>query len=413
MKPVLTNFCCLLGISTLVAQGPATSSFTVHEWGTFTSVSGSDGLTLLGAHHEEEALPDFVHGYDRIHKSGYSVKGCPVPLQGVTQKMETPVIYFHAGAPLRVKVAVEFKDGLTSQWYPEVEELVPAAITKGPPGFDLAEIQCSRVAWDVEVVPGATALTERFPKVDSKQPWSFAREVDAASVRVAGSRGKGEAEKYLFYRGLGRFQLPVRVAATKGGVVEFVNAGREAVPGLIVLEVGAAGGRYRLLPQVAGAASNACDLGAIPLRPVAQVVSELQQVVVEKLLLPQGLYADESRAMVRTWARSWFGKVGTRVLYVVPRAEVDRILPITITPTPTQLVRVLLGRIEFLTPELETDLESALAATSRSGSAGEALLHSVRSRLDRFFEPALRRVAASTKDGAVAGAAKKLLREFE
>ncbi|MCA8942848.1 MAG: hypothetical protein KDB80_09845, partial [Planctomycetes bacterium] len=64
--------------------------------------------------------------------------------------------------------------------------------------------------------------------------------------------------------------------------------------------------------------------------------------------------------MIATWSRSWFQGNGTRVIYVLPRAEVDRVLPLTIRPTPKQLVRVLVGRLEFIPPEIERRVERAL-----------------------------------------------------
>lgn len=36
------------------------SELVVHEWGTYTSVQGSNGKPLPGCHHGEESLPEFV-----------------------------------------------------------------------------------------------------------------------------------------------------------------------------------------------------------------------------------------------------------------------------------------------------------------------------------------------------------------
>jgi len=38
-------------------------AFELHEWGTFTTVSGSDGSFLTGLHVEEEELPSFVYSH--------------------------------------------------------------------------------------------------------------------------------------------------------------------------------------------------------------------------------------------------------------------------------------------------------------------------------------------------------------
>src|SRR6187399_1578592 len=77
------------------AQAPtAPDKLVVHEWGTFTSVQGSDGIGLEGLQHEEEALPGFVYSRSKVRecplrKQGY--KGLEMPATHVTQKMETPV----------------------------------------------------------------------------------------------------------------------------------------------------------------------------------------------------------------------------------------------------------------------------------------------------------------------------------
>ena len=56
--------------------------------------------------------------------------------------------------------------------------------------------------------------------------------------------------------------------------------------------------------------------------------------------------------MLETWRDSWFEE-GLRVFYVLPRAATDAALPLTIDPKPDELVRVLVGRVEVITPELE------------------------------------------------------------
>ena len=42
------------------------------------------------------------------------------------------------------------------------------------------------------------------------------------------------------------------------------------------------------------------------------------------------------------------------MFYLVPRAKTEELLPLTISPKPTELVRVLVGRHDFLTPEQES-----------------------------------------------------------
>src|SRR5262249_28234328 len=87
--------------------------------------------------------------------------------------------------------------------------------------------------------------------------------------------------------------------------------------------------------------------------------AELAEVMV-KQLTAAGLYEKEARAMVKTWDTAWFGEDGTRVLYLVPRGRTDELLPLTVEPKPDEVVRVLVGRHDFLTPEQEANAERQL-----------------------------------------------------
>jgi hypothetical protein len=102
---------------------------------------------------------------------------------------------------------------------------------------------------------------------------------------------------------------------------------------------------------------------------------------VEGTLVDQGLYPDEARAMVETWRDTWFEE-GSRLLYIVPRGFIDRILPLTINPAPTQIVRIFVGRLEIVTPATANAVETALA------SRDEATLK----KYERFLEPILQTI---------------------
>src|SRR4029078_10730906 len=88
--------------------GPNTESRLIaHEWGTFTSVQGADGVQLEWNPLVTTELPKFV--YDRGRPNGnprlarysdYASKGALVALQ----RMETPVIYFYSAKEQKVDV---------------------------------------------------------------------------------------------------------------------------------------------------------------------------------------------------------------------------------------------------------------------------------------------------------------------
>ncbi len=111
----------LLSIFTAGILG--TSAYELHEWGTFTTVSGSDGVLLTGLEREEEALPAYVRHHPGFMNhnpvfAGMPYKRMPIPARNVKVKMETPVIYFHSDEAFSAHVKVGFEGGTISQWYP-------------------------------------------------------------------------------------------------------------------------------------------------------------------------------------------------------------------------------------------------------------------------------------------------------
>ena len=64
--------------------------------------------------------------------------------------------------------------------------------------------------------------------------------------------------------------------------------------------------------------------------------------------------------MVNTWTSSYFQTDGIRVLCVLPQVWTDHFIPMTVVPKPKQVVRVMVGRVELLTPERERQAEAAV-----------------------------------------------------
>ena len=113
--------------------------------------------------------------------------------------------------------------------------------------------------------------------------------------------------------------------------------------------------------------------------------------------------------MVETWRASWFGEEGTRLLYLLPQSLTDKVLPLKIAPKPQETVRVMVGRLEALTPESEAQLGKLILQLGADDFATrDAATKQIR-KMGRFAEPALRRVAASTADPEVRGRAESLL----
>src|SRR5260370_32778267 len=96
---------------------PVYSSLTAHEWGTFTSIAGSDGQAiewspLTGA----TDLPGFV---EHFRSAGFKLG-----LRG-TVRMETPVLYFYSSRQETVSVKVSFARGVITYGYPHASRVEP------------------------------------------------------------------------------------------------------------------------------------------------------------------------------------------------------------------------------------------------------------------------------------------------
>src|SRR5688572_7880490 len=101
MKTILA----VLGISaTVIALYAATrdTGYVAHEWGTFTSVQGSDGLQMDWNPQEISDLPSFVYEMNRVRtgKRGFVVAAKAG--MSYRQRMETPVIYFYSNHQRKV-----------------------------------------------------------------------------------------------------------------------------------------------------------------------------------------------------------------------------------------------------------------------------------------------------------------------
>src|SRR5207302_4484551 len=129
-------------------------------------------------------------------------------------------------------------------------------------------------------------------------------------------------------------------------------------------------------------------------------------------LTADGLYEKEAKAMVQTWNSSWFGEDGTRLLYLVPQAQTDALLPLNIAPKPQQTVRVMVGRLETMTPEKEGSIgRLILGLGSDDFQSREAAMRQIK-QMGRFAEPALQRVSQTSDDPEIKTRAQVLLSEI-
>ena len=345
-------------------QSPRQDRFVAHEWGTFTSVSTADGkVQLWNPLSGPSELPSFVYRSSTIQ----CLKGVRTNLALV--RMETPVIYFYADRDVRASVKVDFPGGCFSEWYP------------------LARITGRTINWNGFVAqPGAK---ERFPADKSQSHYYPARATDAAPLSL-GDEQRVEQEKFLFYRGVGNFDLPLSVRLKDDQAI-VRNTAQGEIAQVILFENREGRSGWRIHGALKGEATIA--------RPALGQPVEALRRELEKTLVEQGLYEKEAAAMVKTWRDSWFEE-GLRVFYIVPRRETDAILPITINPQPSELARVFVGRAEIITPEMEKSILAAIKQFNGDSDEARAAAVNVVRRYGRFANPVLMQAMGSVSDNA-------------
>jgi hypothetical protein len=335
---VLLSLTATFSGTSALSGGSDRETLTVHEWGTFTSIAGEDG-TAVDWHPQAGPtdLPCFVE------RNRFNIKG---NLSG-TIRMETPVLYFYTPRDTTVKVTVRFRRGLITEWFPRAGVTPVNWSGLVGPGTD------STVSWPaVRVVPG---IAEDFPVEPGASHYYAARQTDASPL-LSGS----EMEKFLFYRGVGRFAPPITATVDDEGQTEVRNPAGQIIGDIILFEN--RGGRIAY--EVRHAVTDHITLDP----PLVEEEADTPQSELVKILVSNGLYLKEAEAMVETWSDSWFEE-GTRLFYVVPRPAVDAIVPLEITPRPTEISRVFVGRMELVTPAIQGEVKEALeksdAATLR------------------------------------------------
>lgn len=373
----------------------AQAKLTVHEWGTFTSLVGSNGQAQNGMFEEDEALPDFVHHFGekappKIFAAAPFPRPTPPPdnddgchrptkvpcgfLRGqtITQKMETPVVYFYADEAQKVSFEVAFPGGIISQSFPAPQISFPEAT----PGVELKN---GFARYDLEVLKETKATA---PYVDPSNIYGHARKTRSDLIRIG-----NEVEHFIFYRGLGEFKTKL-LTTSKGGALTLRNQGRDRISAAFLISTdGTKFGNLISLGSIERDESTTIDARRIEsLRKTTLQHGDFLQLArlnLNRALVEAGLYKDEAKAMIDTWEHGYFRTPGLRVLYVLGHQEVEEILPVRISPAPQGLERVFVGRIETL---LDTQEESLLTEIQERGIGFDT------SSLGRMVLPALARV---------------------
>jgi hypothetical protein len=391
--------------STLLAD----DKVIVHEWGTFTCLQDENGQAIGGINVDDEPVPQFVFqdsggqevGAQYSHDLGnlglppyHAGKGWSSNDPAVTMRLETPVIYIYPpkgrsqqSVPM-LDVHVDFHGGFLTQFYPYADAL---------PFNGQGEITAKSTS-SLNWAGVRMGSTER-PVETNDKVWTTPREVSAPLLQVMmhwrggygppDPVGVPQAEHFLFYRGVGHLDSPLYISRDARGIKEddkisiwprWRDEADLAVgpEGDIALEaLYAEGWLAEIKPDGTCAfrsVSSFQEGARARVHPLAQLSSKFEstdfsadnlidlKTSMRDALVKEGLYPDEASAMLRTWELSYFKSPGLRFFYIVPRAWVDKVLPLQINGAATEITRVMVGRIELI-----TDTQKAALARLSTG----------------------------------------------
>lgn len=292
------------------ADEPA-STFSAHEWGVWVIDEGH--VAHLPALAEE--CPDFVIRAPRSQEGARTIPR--IRMSPVT--VEKPVIFFHTDEVIdNVRVRVRFRRGEPWLIWPE------------------AQVRRRGVEWNGRLTPhGGTDLGPVMHHGQRHPWWGHLRRAGGARFEPASG---SPPEDFLFYDGT----MPFRSGFT------FIQSGptwvprRRGVESKVWVQDGQQVHAYEVARRQTGSEPTAHPSNAI----IALLRAEL---------LSRGLQAGEADSLLNTWRDDLQPAAANgrppqpRAIYFVDRAGYDRMLPLTISPTPDEVVRVGLV-IEMLRP---------------------------------------------------------------
>src|ERR1051325_3514868 len=269
MKTTILSLILAVAPGSAFAGNNGVENYVAHEWGTFTSVQGAEGVLLPWNPLQTTQLPKFVYDWNRPglnRRPAGALNHDTKSLFVTLQRMETPVIYFYSDHERLVDVTVRFPLGLITEWFPQAQDIGPSAF---PPNklataldglaqqagvspritfasmFGKKGVPDSRIAWrQVHLLPAAQHGPEagENPAPASANHYFAARETDAAWVRVKSPDRTApaiEQEKFLFYRGVANFKTPLQIRFSGGNDTNLFlkNTGTDEMRHLFVLAV--------------------------------------------------------------------------------------------------------------------------------------------------------------------------------
>ena len=309
------------------------------------------------------------------------------------------MVYFYSDREQTVDLSVRFPGGLITEWYPQATQIGPSKLSTNSEGAQPAvTADSSIIRWpNVHVLAnGGQSSSPNLAQDQSGSHYFTARQTDANIVEVqTGADNQVEREKFLFYRGVANFEAPLHVALDQSEAATLENRSGNPLADLFLLRVKDGRGQFVHVKKLGSGETRTVS---VDLDHNGQLLAELDQRLGDEMaraLVGQGLFEREAEAMVATWKDSWFEEPGIRVLYLLPRPWTDTVLPMKMTPVPTHLERVMVGRAELVPPGVEEELAKLVKQASKDPAANNRV-QQIERELGRFAGPIVERASGSS-----------------
>ena len=281
------------------ANGTVLKGLRIHEWGVF--LLGGKGVHA-GAGGEP---PTFIQRVEMPSEPAPE----PEPLS-----VDKPVLHIYAPKPIDLEVRVAFPGGTPKLAWP-----------RGTPVWTGCQEKAPGISWSLKV--GGEGEPQP-PKVPDGHWIGLTRKVGSDRV-CAGN----DVERFLFYEGaVGNLQVGVSVDRDGQGCMLSSATVDEAW----LLEAGDGSLACLHDGKLITPPGMMRKRGFVPAKGTSK---EALRAEFDKVLATAGLSDKESAAVLDIWMPELV-KPGKRLVYVLPREEYDRLLPIVFDPMPEELKRV-------------------------------------------------------------------------
>lgn len=297
----------------------AAGRLIVHEFGVLTSIALPDGKRVSWSPLElVKPQPDFVEQF-------------PMTSSDAVTRFELPAIFFRVDKPTDVAMHLRWLDGYFASCYPR------------------GRMDSHNLSWSQTTIMPDSAFP--LPVDASASHYYQARNTSASFVRVD-YLGHKQYERFITLRGIGSANLPLNITISPDAFTLTQLGSTPVARALLIENIDRKLGflAVKLSPDHASVVPRLTRDANIDL-----VTAELRQ-----LLNEQGLYPDEASASVAAQKQNWFGP-GVRVIYFLPRPMVDKQFQMSITPAPTEHLRLYAVCVELITPALIDNVKQQLA----------------------------------------------------